>query len=176
MKAIRVHIRAPEVLNSRRDPSHQTEAGRFFCAFGGRRPIPTTLLRAGTLRHQAALPYTPGSDAAVNCRYCRAAREQGEPCDACTPRDAELTRMPNIHGRSTNRYTACRQRVHSRAVACVGFRTGTAFHAIHNFAKRGCGTFAVHGASVEWHSLRANGSSEGHDVFRHCRHRQRRSW
>jgi NADPH2:quinone reductase len=150
MKAIRVHqFGGPEVLKLEEIPTPRPEAGQVLLRVRavGVNPY-DTYMRAGTYAIKPPLPYTPGSDAAGTVEAV------GSGVTKVKPGDRVYT-AKTVSGAYAECVLALEEQVH-RLPDNVSFEQGagvwvpygTAFHAIHHFAKaRSAETVLVHGAS-----------------------------
>jgi len=150
MKAIRVHqFGGPEVLKLEEIPTPKPEAGQVLLRVRavGVNPY-DTYMRAGTYAIKPPLPYTPGSDAAGTVEAV------GSGVTKVKPGDRVYT-AKTLSGAYAEYALALEEQVH-RLPDNVSFEQGagvwvpygTAFHAIHHFAKaRPAETVLVHGAS-----------------------------
>jgi len=150
MKAIRVHqFGGPEVLKLEEVPTPKPDAGQVLMRVRavGVNPY-DTYMRAGTYAIKPPLPYTPGSDAAGTVEAVGPGVTKVKPGDhAYTSRtltgayaeyalalEEQVNRLPN--------------NVSFEQGAGVWVPYGTAYHALHHFAKARAGeTVLVHGAS-----------------------------
>jgi len=150
MKAIRVHqFGGPEVLKLEEIPTPKPETGQVLVRVRavGVNPY-DTYMRAGTYAIKPPLPYTPGSDAAGTVEAVGPAVTKVKPGDrvytAKTPTGAyaeyalaleeQVYRLPD--------------KISFEQGAGVWVPYGTAYHALHHFAKARAGeTILVHGAS-----------------------------
>jgi len=149
MKAIRVHqFGGPEVLKLEEVPTPKPGEGQVLLRVRavGVNPY-DTYMRAGTYAIKPALPYTPGSDAAGTIEAI------GNGVSKVKPGDRVYTQM--VTGAYAEYALALEGQVH-RLPDNVSFEQGagvwvpygTAYHAIHHFAKACAGeTVLVHGAS-----------------------------
>ena len=150
MKAIRVYqFGGPEALKLEEIPTPKPEAGQVLLRFRavGVNPY-DTYMRAGTYAIKPPLPYTPGSDAAGTVEAV------GSGVTKVKPGDRVYT-AKTLSGAYAEYILALEEQVH-RLPDNVSFEQGagvwvpygTAFHAIHHFAKARSGeTVLVHGAS-----------------------------
>ncbi|MCU1239830.1 MAG: quinone oxidoreductase [Candidatus Acidoferrum typicum] len=150
MKAIRVHqFGGPEVLKLEEVPTPKPDAGQVLVRVRavGVNPY-DTLMRAGTYAIKPPLPYTPGSDAAGTVEAVGPAVTKVKPGDrvytarTLTGAYAEYTLALE---EQVNRLP---DKISFEQGAGVWVPYGTAYHAIHHFAKARAGeTVLVHGAS-----------------------------
>src|SRR5467141_4492380 len=150
MKAIRVHqFGGPEVLKLEEVPTPKPDAGQVLLRVRaiGVNPY-DTYMRAGTYAIKPPLPYTPGSDAAGTVEAVGPAVTKVKPGD-------RVYTAKTLSGAYAEYVLALEEQVH-RLPDNVSFEQGagvwvpygTAFHAIHHFAKaRSAETVLVHGAS-----------------------------
>jgi NADPH2:quinone reductase len=150
MKAIRVHqFGGLEVLKLEEIPTPKPEAGQVLLRVRaiGVNPY-DAYMRAGTYAIKPPLPYTPGSDAAGTVEAV------GSGVTKVKPGDRVYT-AKTVTGAYAEYALALEEQVH-RLPDNVSFEQGagvwvpygTAFHAIHHFAKARSGeTVLVHGAS-----------------------------
>lgn len=150
MKAIQVHeFGGPEVLKLGEIATPKPEAGQVLVRVraAGVNPY-DTYMRSGTYAVKPALPYTPGSDAAgtieavgndvkklkTGDRVYTATTITGAYAEYALATEAQVHRLP--------------ENVSFAQGAGVWVPYGTAFHALHHFAKaRGGETVLIHGAS-----------------------------
>jgi len=150
MKAIRVHqFGGPEVLKLEEIPAPKPDAGQVLLRVRavGVNPY-DTYMRAGTYAIKPPLPYTPGSDAAGTIEGV------GSGVTKVKQGDRVYT-AKTLTGAYAEYALALEEQVH-RLPDNVSFEQGagvwvpygTAFHALHHFAKARAGeTVLVHGAS-----------------------------
>ena len=150
MKAIRVHeFGGPEALKPEEIPTPKPDAGQVLVRVRaiGVNPY-DTYMRAGTYAIKPPLPYTPGSDAAGTIEAV------GSGVTKVKPGDRVYT-AKTVTGAYAEYALALEEQVH-RLPDNVSFEQGagvwvpygTAFHALHHFAKARSGeTVLVHGAS-----------------------------
>jgi NADPH:quinone reductase len=150
MKAIRVHqFGGPEVLKLEEVPTPKPDAGQALVRVraAGVNPY-DTYMRAGTYAIKPHLPYTPGSDAAgtveavgtgvtkvkAGDRVFTAQTLTGAYAEYALALEDQVHRLP--------------QNISFEQGAGVWVPYGTAYHALHHFAKPRAGeTVLVHGAS-----------------------------
>jgi NADPH2:quinone reductase len=150
MKAIQVHeFGGPEVLKLGEIATPKPEAGQVLVRVraAGVNPY-DTYMRSGSYAVKPALPYTPGSDAAgtieaiggdvkkvkAGDRVYTATTITGAYAEYALATEAQVHRLP--------------ENVSFAQGAGVWVPYGTAFHALHHFAKaRGGETVLIHGAS-----------------------------
>lgn len=150
MKAIQVHeFGGPEVLRLGEAPTPKPEAGQVLVRVraAGVNPY-DTYMRSGTYAMKPALPYTPGSDAAgtieaigsgikkvkAGDRVYTATTITGAYAEFALATEAQVHRLP--------------ENVSFAQGAGVWVPYGTAFHALHHFARARAGeTALIHGAS-----------------------------
>jgi NADPH2:quinone reductase len=150
MKAIRVHqFGGPDVLKLEEVPTPKPDAGQVLVRVraAGVNPY-DTYMRAGTYAIKPHLPYTPGSDAAgtieaigsdikkvkAGDRVYIAQTLTGAYAEYALALEDQVHRLP--------------QNISFEQGAGVWVPYGTAYHAIHHFAKARAGeTVLVHGAS-----------------------------
>jgi NADPH:quinone reductase len=150
MKAIRVHqFGGPEVLKLEEVPTPKPADGQVLVRVHavGVNPY-DTLMRAGTYAIKPQLPYTPGSDAAGTVEAVGPGVTKAKPGDrAYTAR--------TLTGAYAE-YTLCLEEQVWRLPDNISFEQGaavwvpygTAYHALHHFARARAGeTVLVHGAS-----------------------------
>jgi NADPH:quinone reductase len=150
MKAIRVNqFGGPEVLKLEEVPTPKPDAGQVFVRVhaAGVNPY-DTYMRAGTYAIKPHLPYTPGSDAAGTIEAI------GSDVKKVKPGDRVYTAQ-TLTGAYAEYALALEDQVH-RLPQNISFEQGagvwvpygTAYHALHHFAKARAGeTVLVHGAS-----------------------------
>ena len=150
MKAIRVHqFGGPEVLKLEEIPTPKPDAGQVLVRVRavGVNPY-DTYMRAGTYAIKPHLPYTPGSDAAGTVEAV------GSGVTKVKPGDRVYTAQ-TLTGAYAEYALALEDQVH-RLPQNISFEQGagvwvpygTAYHAVHHFAKAHAGeTVLVHGAS-----------------------------
>jgi NADPH2:quinone reductase len=150
MKAIRVHqFGGPEVLNLEEIPTPKPDAGQVLVRVRaiGVNPY-DTYMRAGTYAIKPPLPYTPGSDAAGTVEAV------GPGVTKVKPGDRVYTSR-TLTGAYAEYALALEEQVY-RLPGNISFEQGagvwvpygTAYHALHHFAKARAGeTVLVHGAS-----------------------------
>jgi NADPH:quinone reductase len=150
MKAIRVHqFGGPEVLNFEEVPTPKPDAGQVLVRVhaAGVNPY-DTYMRAGTYAIKPQLPYTPGSDAAGTVEAV------GSSVTKVNLGDRVYTAQ-TLTGAYAEYALALEDQVHPlpknisfEQGAGVWVPYGTAYHALHHFAKARAGeTLLVHGAS-----------------------------
>jgi NADPH:quinone reductase len=150
MKAIRVHqFGGPEVLKFEEVPTPKPDAGQVLVHVRavGVNPY-DTYMRAGTYAIKPHLPYTPGSDAAGTVEAV------GTGVTKVKPGDRVYTAQ-TLTGAYAEYALALEDQVHPlpknisfEQGAGVWVPYGTAYHALHHFAKARAGeTLLVHGAS-----------------------------
>jgi NADPH2:quinone reductase len=150
MKAIRVHqFGGPEVLQFEEVPTPKPDAGQVLVRVhaAGVNPY-DTYMRAGTYAIKPQLPYTPGSDAAGTVEAV------GSGVTKVKPGDRVYTAQ-TLTGAYAEYALALEAQVHPlpknisfEQGAGVWVPYGTAYHALHHFAKaRSAETLLVHGAS-----------------------------
>jgi NADPH2:quinone reductase len=150
MKAIRIHqFGGPEVLNLEEVPTPKPDTGQVLVRVraAGVNPY-DTYMRAGTYAIKPHLPYTPGSDAAgtieavgpgvtkvkAGDRVYTAQTLTGAYAEYALALEDQVHRLP--------------QNISFEQGAGVWVPYGTAYHALHHFAKARAGeTVLVHGAS-----------------------------
>ncbi len=150
MKAIRVpQFGGPEVLKLEEIPTPKPDAGQVLVRIraAGVNPY-DTYMRAGTYAIKPPLPYTPGSDAAGTIEAV------GSGVTKVKPGDRVYTAQ-TLTGAYAEYALALEDQVH-RLPQNVSFEQGagvwvpygTAYHALHHFARARAGeTVLVHGAS-----------------------------
>jgi NADPH:quinone reductase len=150
MKAIRVHqFGGPEVLKLEEVPTPKPQAGQVLVRIhaAGVNPY-DTYMRSGTYAIKPQLPYTPGSDAAGTIEAA------GNGVSKFKPGDRVYTAQ-TLTGAYAEYALALEDQVH-RLPKVISFEQGagvwvpygTAYHALHHFAKaRASETLLVHGAS-----------------------------
>jgi NADPH:quinone reductase len=150
MKAIRVNqFGGPEVLNLEEIPTPKPDQGQVLVRVraAGVNPY-DTYMRTGTYAIKPHLPYTPGSDAAGTIEAI------GSDVKKVKPGDRVYTAQ-TLTGGYAEYALALEDQVHRLSQnisfeqgAGVWVPYGTAYHAIHHFAKARAGeTVLVHGAS-----------------------------
>ena len=150
MKAIRVHqFGGPEVLKFEEVPTPKPDAGQVLVRVhaAGVNPY-DTYMRAGTYAIKPHLPYTPGSDAAGTIEAV------GSGVTKVKPGDRVYTAQ-TLTGAYAEYALALEDQVHPlpknisfEQGAGVWVPYGTAYHALHHFARARAGeTILVHGAS-----------------------------
>src|SRR6201993_277782 len=150
MKAIRVHqFGGPEALQFEEVPTPKPDAGQVLVRVhaAGVNPY-DTYMRAGTYAIKPHLPYTPGSDAAGTIEAV------GSSVTKVKPGDRVYTAQ-TLTGAYAEYALALEDQVHPlpknisfEQGAGVWVPYGTAYHALHHFAKARAGeTLLVHGAS-----------------------------
>jgi NADPH:quinone reductase len=150
MKAIRVHqFGGPEVLKLEEVPTPKPAEGQVLVRVHavGVNPY-DTLMRAGTYAIKPQLPYTPGSDAAGTVEAVGPGVTKVKPAD-------RVYTARTLTGAYAE-YTLCLEEQVYRLPDNISFEQGagvwvpygTAYHALHHFAKARAGeTVLVHGAS-----------------------------
>ena len=150
MKAIRVaQFGGPEVLKLEEIPTLTPEAGQVLVRIqaAGVNPY-DTYMRAGTYAIKPPLPYTPGSDAAGTIEAVGSGVKKVKPGD-------RVYTAQTVSGAYAEYALALEEQVH-RLPQNISFEQGagvwvpygTAFHALHHFARARAGeTVLVHGAS-----------------------------
>jgi NADPH2:quinone reductase len=150
MRAIRVHeFGGPEVLKLEEVPTPKPTEGQVLVRVhaAGVNPY-DTVMRAGTYAIKPQLPYTPGSDAAGTVEAV------GPGVTKVKPGDRVYTAR-TLTGAYAE-YTLCLEEQVNRLPDKISFEQGagvwvpygTAYHALHHFAKARAGeTVLVHGAS-----------------------------
>src|SRR6266404_664643 len=150
MKAIRVHqFGGPEVLKLEEIATPKPDAGQVLVRIraAGVNPY-DTYMRAGTYAIKPPLPYTPGSDAAGTIEAIGSGVKKVKPGD-------RVYTAQTLTGAYAEYALALEEQVH-RLPQNVSFEQGagvwvpygTAYHALHHFAKARAGeTVLVHGAS-----------------------------
>jgi NADPH2:quinone reductase len=150
MKAIRVHqFGGPEVLKLDEIPTPKPEAGQVLVHIraAGVNPY-DTYMRNGTYPIKPPLPYTPGSDAAGTIEAVGSGVKKVKPGD-------RVYTAQTVTGAYSEFALALEDQVH-RLPPNISFEQGagiwvpygTAYHALHHFAKARAGeTVLVHGAS-----------------------------
>ena len=173
MKAIRGHqIGGPDFLKLEEIPTPKPAEGQVLVRVRavGVNPY-DTYMRAGTYAIKPPLPYTPGSDAAGTVEAVGSGVTKVKPGDRVYT-DKTLT------GAYAEYALALEDQVHRlpqnisfEQGAAVWVPYGTAYHALHHFAKaRAAEIVLVHGASGGVGTAsRANRSSHGIDCVRHRR-------
>src|SRR5260370_4892748 len=150
MKAFRVHQSGgPEVLNLEETPTPNPDPGQVLVRVhaAGVNPYDTDM-RAGTYAIKPQLPYTPGSDAAGTVEAI------GSGVTKVKPGDRVYTAQ-TLTGAYAEYALALEGQVHPlpknvsfEQGAGVWVPYGTAYHALHHFARaRAAETLLVHGAS-----------------------------
>jgi len=150
MKAIRVQqFGGPEVLKLEEVPTPKPQAGQVLVRIhaAGVNPY-DTYMRNGTYAIKPQLPYTPGSDAAGTIEVV------GNSVSTFKPGDRVYTAQ-TVTGAYAEYALALEDQVHRlpkeisfEQGAGVWVPYGTAYHALHHFAKARAGeTLLVHGAS-----------------------------
>ncbi len=150
MKAIRVHqFGGPEALQFEEVPTPKPDAGQVLVHVhaAGVNPY-DTYMRAGTYAIKPQLPYTPGSDAAGTVEAV------GDGVTKVKPGDRVYTTQ-TLTGAYAEYALALEDQVHPlpknisfEQGAGVWVPYGTAYHALHHFARARAGeTILVHGAS-----------------------------
>ncbi len=150
MKAIRVpQFGGPEVLKLEEIPTPKPDAGQVLVRIraAGVNPY-DTYMRAGTYAIKPPLPYTPGSDAAGTIEAIGSGVKKVKPGD-------RVYTAQTLTGAYAEYALALEEQVH-RLPQNVSFEQGagvwvpygTAYHALHHFARVRAGeTVLVHGAS-----------------------------
>jgi NADPH2:quinone reductase len=150
MKAIRVHqFGGPEVLKLEEIPTPKPDAGQVLVRIRaiGVNPY-DTYMRNGTYAIKPPLPYTPGSDAAGTVEAVGSGVKKVKPGD-------RVYTAQTLTGAYAEYALALEDQVH-RLPQNISFEQGagiwvpygTAYHALHHFAKARAGeTLLVHGAS-----------------------------
>jgi NADPH:quinone reductase len=150
MKAIRVHqFGGPEVLKLDEIPTPKPEAGQVLVRIhaAGVNPY-DTYMRNGTYAIKPPLPYTPGSDAAGTIEAVGSGVKKVKPGD-------RVYTAQTVTGAYSEYALALEDQVH-RLPQNISFEQGagiwvpygTAYHALHHFAKaRASETALVHGCS-----------------------------
>jgi NADPH2:quinone reductase len=150
MKAIRVHqFGGPEVLKLDEIPTPKPEAGQVLVHIraAGVNPY-DTYMRNGTYPIKPPLPYTPGSDAAGTIEAVGSGVKKVKPGD-------RVYTAQTVTGAYSEFALALEDQVHRlppntsfEQGAGIWVPYGTAYHALHHFAKARAGeTVLVHGAS-----------------------------
>lgn len=150
MKAIRVHqFGGPEALKLEEIPTPKPETGQVLVRVRavGVNPY-DTYMRAGTYAIKPSLPYTPGSDAAGTVEAVGAGVTKVKPGD-------RVYTAKTLTGAYAEYALALEEQVYRlpdkisfEQGAGVWVPYGTAYHALHHFAKARAGeTVLVHGAS-----------------------------
>jgi NADPH2:quinone reductase len=150
MKAIRVHqFGGPEVLKLEEIPTPKPEAGQVLVRIraAGVNPY-DTYMRSGTYAIKPPLPYTPGSDAAGTIEAVGSGVKKVKPGD-------RVYTAQMVTGAYAEYALALEEQVHHlpqnisfEQGAGIWVPYGTAYHALHHFAKARAGeTVLVHGAS-----------------------------
>lgn len=150
MKAIRVHqFGGPEALKLEEIPTPKPDAGQVLVRVRavGVNPY-DTYMRAGTYAIKPPLPYTPGSDAAGTVEAVGAGVTKVKPGD-------RVYTAKTLTGAYAEYALALEEQVYRlpdkisfEQGAGVWVPYGTAYHALHHFAKARAGeTVLVHGAS-----------------------------
>lgn len=150
MKAIRVHqFGGPEALKLEEIPTPKPETGQVLVRVRavGVNPY-DTYMRAGTYAIKPSLPYTPGSDAAGTVEAVGAGVTKVKPGD-------RVYTAKTLTGAYAEYALALEEQVYRlpdkisfEQGAGVWVPYGTAYHALHHFAKARAGeTILVHGAS-----------------------------
>jgi NADPH:quinone reductase len=150
LKAIRVHqFGGPEVLKLEEVPTPRADTGQVLARVRGIGVNPyDTYMRAGTYAIKPPLPYTPGSDAAGTVEAV------GPGVTKVKPGDRVYTSR-TLTGAYAEYALALEEQVNHlpdkisfEQGAGVWVPYGTAYHALHHFAKARAGeTILVHGAS-----------------------------
>jgi NADPH2:quinone reductase len=150
LKAIRVHqFGGPEVLKIEEVPTPRADTGQVLARVRGIGVNPyDTYMRAGTYAIKPPLPYTPGSDAAGTVEAV------GPGVTKVKPGDRVYTSR-TLTGAYAEYALALEEQVNHlpdkisfEQGAGVWVPYGTAYHALHHFAKARAGeTILVHGAS-----------------------------
>jgi len=150
MKAIRIHqFGGPEVLKLEEIPTPKPEAGQVLVRIraAGVNPY-DTYMRNGTYAIKPPLPYTPGSDAAGTIEAVGSGVKKVKSGD-------RVYTAQTVTGAYAEYTLALEDQVH-RLPQNISFEQGagiwvpygTAYHALHHFAKaRAAETVLVHGAS-----------------------------
>src|ERR1700737_942659 len=150
MKAIRIHeFGGPEVLKLEEVPTPKPDAGQVLVRVraAGVNPY-DTYMRAGTYAIKPHLPSTPGSDAAGTVEAVGTGVTKVKPGD-------RVYRAQTSTGAYAEYTLALEEQVHRlpenisfEQGAAVWVPYGTAYHALHHFAKaRASEILLVHGAS-----------------------------
>lgn len=150
MKAIRVHqFGGPEVLKLEETPTPKPEGGQVLVHIraAGVNPY-DTYMRNGTYAIKPPLPYTPGSDAAGTVEAVGSGLKKVKPGD-------RVYTAQTLTGAYAEYALALEDQVHPlpqnisfEQGAGIWVPYGTAYHALHHFAKaRASETVLVHGAS-----------------------------
>ena len=150
MKAIRVHqFGGPEVLKLEEIPTPKPEAGQVLVRIraAGVNPY-DTYMRNGTYAIKPPLPYTPGSDAAGTIDAIGSGVKKVKPGD-------RVYTAQTVTGAYSEYAVALEDQVHRlpqntsfEQGAGIWVPYGTAYHALHHFAKARAGeAILVHGAS-----------------------------
>lgn len=150
MKAIRVHqFGGPEALKLEEIPTPKPDTGQVLVRVRGVGVNPyDTYMRAGTYAIKPPLPYTPGSDAAGTVEAIGAGVTKVKPGD-------RVYTAKTLTGAYAEYALALEEQVYRlpdkisfEQGAGVWVPYGTAYHALHHFAKARAGeTVLVHGAS-----------------------------
>jgi NADPH2:quinone reductase len=150
MKAIRVHqFGGPEVLKLEEIPATKPEAGQVLVRIKAAGVNPAdTYVRTGNYAVKPPLPYTPGVDGAGTIEAAGAGVTKWKPGD-------RVYTARTVSGTYAELALALESQVHPlpdgisfAQGAGVYVPCGTAYHALHHFAKARAGeTLLVHGAS-----------------------------
>jgi NADPH2:quinone reductase len=150
MKAIRVHqFGGPEVLKLEEIPAPKPEAGQVLVRIKAAGVNPAdTYVRTGNYAVKPPLPYTPGVDGAGTIEAAGAGVTKWKPGD-------RVYTARTVSGTYAELALALESQVHPlpdgisfAQGAGVYVPCGTAYHALHHFAKARAGeTLLVHGAS-----------------------------
>ena len=150
MKAIRVReFGAPEVMKLEEIPAPKPEAGQILVRVKAAGVNPAdTYMRSGAYAIKPPLPYTPGMDAAGTIEAVGAGVTKFKPGD-------RVYTAHSVSGTYAEFVLALASQVHPLPEgisfvqgAGVYVPYGTAYHALHHFAKARAGeTLLVHGAS-----------------------------
>ena len=150
MKAIRVHqFGGPEVLKLEEIPTPKPEAGQVLVRVraAGVNPY-DTYMRAGTYAIKPHLPYTPGSDAAGTIEAVGTGETKVKPGDRVYTAQTLTGAYAEYALVLEDQVHRLPQNISFEQGAGVWVPYGTAYHAVHHFAKAHAGeTVLVHGAS-----------------------------
>jgi NADPH2:quinone reductase len=150
MKAIRVHqFGGPEVLKLEEIPTPKPNDGQVLLRVRaiGVNPY-DTYMRAGTYAIKPALPYTPGSDAAGTIEAVGSELTKVKPGDRVYTAQTVTGGYAEYALALEGQIYRLPDNISFEQGAGVWVPYGTAFHALHHFAKARAGeTVLVHGAS-----------------------------
>ncbi len=150
MKAIRVHqFGGPEVLKLEEIPTPKPEGGQVLVRIraAGVNPYDTYMC-SGTYAIKPPLPYTPGSDAAGTIEAVGSGVKKVKPGDRVYTTQTVTGAYSEYALALEDQVYRLPQNISFEQGAGIWVPYGTAYHALHHFAKARAGeTVLVHGAS-----------------------------